>query len=266
MQIFLWVIVPYIALTVFVGGLAWRYRYDKLGWTTRSTQLYERRLLNWGSPLFHFGILGVFVGHVFGILVPEALTAALGVPESLYADSAIGIGGLAGACLLAGMVILLYRRLTVGPVTRTTTVSDKIMYLLLAALVVVGLTITVAGIGHRYDYRDSVAPWFRSIFLFHPDTRLIASAPIGYQLHVMIAWALIAFWPFCRLVHAFSVPFGYATRPYLLYRSRDPQYPQIGVRTVPRGWEQGGWAEQRPPSSARPGSATSNKRSPPGSP
>jgi len=263
MQILLWAIVPYVALTVFVGGLAWRYRHDKMGWTTRSTQIYERRLLNWGSPLFHFGILATFLGHVGGILVPERLTAALGVPEGLYAGTALGIGTLAGSCLLAGMAILLYRRLTVGPVTRTTTVSDKIMYLLLTALVVVGFTITVLGIGHRYDYRESVAPWFRSIFAFHPNTGLMASAPLGYQLHVMIAWALIAFWPFSRLVHAFSVPIGYLTRPYLLYRSRDPQ---IGVRAVPRGWERGGWAEPPPLSSARPGSATSKTRPPPGEP
>src|SRR3712207_5231503 len=35
-----------------------------LGWTTRSSQLYESRLLRIGSPLFHFGILLVLLGHV----------------------------------------------------------------------------------------------------------------------------------------------------------------------------------------------------------
>ena len=54
---FLWVVVPYVCLTVFVVGHLWRYRYDKFGWTTRSSQLYENRLLRLGSPLFHFGIL-----------------------------------------------------------------------------------------------------------------------------------------------------------------------------------------------------------------
>ena len=56
---FLWVVVPYVCLAVFVVGHFWRYRYDKFGWTTRSSQLYEDRLLRLGSPLFHFGILGV---------------------------------------------------------------------------------------------------------------------------------------------------------------------------------------------------------------
>ena len=58
-DIVLWVVLPYISLAIFVVGHYWRYRYDKFGWTTRSSQLYERRLLRWGSPLFHFGILFV---------------------------------------------------------------------------------------------------------------------------------------------------------------------------------------------------------------
>ena len=72
MNEFLWVVVPYICLTAFVVGHIWRYRYDKFGWTTRSSQLYEDRLLRIGSPLFHFGILAVFLGHVMGLGVRKA--------------------------------------------------------------------------------------------------------------------------------------------------------------------------------------------------
>ena len=32
LDIVLWVVVPYVCLAVFVGGHAWRYRYDKFGW------------------------------------------------------------------------------------------------------------------------------------------------------------------------------------------------------------------------------------------
>jgi nitrate reductase gamma subunit len=75
----LWVIVPYVCLTVFVVGHLWRYQYDKFGWTTRSSQLYERRLLRWGSPLFHFGLLFVLGGHVLGLGVPKSWTEAVGI-------------------------------------------------------------------------------------------------------------------------------------------------------------------------------------------
>ena len=99
-----------------------------------------------------------------------------------------------------------------------------------------GLGTTVLGnlTGHPHDYRLTVAPWFRSIFYLDPDTALIVHAPIGFRLHVLAAWVLIAFWPFSRLVHVISAPVGYLTRPYIVYRSRDTQ---LGSRAPRRGWE-----------------------------
>lgn len=35
------------------------------------------------------------------------------------------------------------------------------------------------------------------------------------------------------MVHAFSAPVGYLTRPYIVYRSR----AAAGIRPVRRGWE-----------------------------
>ena len=58
MSLVLWVIVPYVCLAVFVVGHYWRYRYDKFGWTTRSSQLYENRLcLLYTSPSPRDGLL-----------------------------------------------------------------------------------------------------------------------------------------------------------------------------------------------------------------
>ena len=96
MDEFLWVVVPYICLTVFVVGHFWRYRYDKFGWTTRSSQLYETRLLRLGSPLFHFGMIGVFFGHVLGLGIPKSWTDAIGISEEVYHAAAVGGGVLAG--------------------------------------------------------------------------------------------------------------------------------------------------------------------------
>lgn len=235
-DLILWVIVPYVAITVFVGGHVWRYRYDKFGWTTRSSQLYESRLLRLGSPLFHFGILLVLLGHIGGILVPHTWTEALGVSDTTYHAIAVVLGAAAGFCTLVGMAILIYRRRTVGPVFSATTRNDKAMYVLLAASLLLGLATTVLGnlTGDPHDYRTTVAPWFRSIFYLHPDAALMTQAPLGFQLHVLVAWALFAFWPFTRLVHMFSAPLGYLTRPYIVYRSRDAR---PGARPSRRGWE-----------------------------
>ena len=72
MNSLLWMTAPYIALTSFVLGYIWRYRADQFGWTTRSSQLYESRLLRIASPMFHFAILVVIFGHVIGLLIPES--------------------------------------------------------------------------------------------------------------------------------------------------------------------------------------------------
>jgi nitrate reductase gamma subunit len=237
-DVLLWVVLPYVCLAVFAVGHWWRYRYDKFGWTTRSSQLYERRLLRWASPMFHFGILVVLLGHVMGLGVPKPWTEAVGMSEEVYHALAIGLGLVAGVCTVAGMALLIYRRRTVGPVFSATTRMDKAMYLVLATVILLGLWNTAAGsvlnLTDHYDYRDGVSVWFRGIFRLSPHPELMAEAPLGFQLHGLAAFLLFAMWPFTRLVHVFSAPLGYLTRPYIVYRSRDPQ---LGSRTPKRGWE-----------------------------
>lgn len=245
MSTFLWVIFPYICLAIFVVGHVWRYRYDKFGWTTRSSQLYEDRLLRIGSPLFHFGILFVAVGHFMGLVVPQSWTEQAGMSQELYHIVALAGGLPAGIACLVGLAILVYRRRTVGPVFRATTVNDKVMYAVLAVVIVLGMWNTVAGTllnlgiaGDHYNYRDGVSPWFRQIFWFQPDASLMEGAPLGFQLHALLAFLLFAMWPFTRLVHVFSAPVGYFTRPYIVYRSRDERPgTATGTRAQKRGWE-----------------------------
>jgi nitrate reductase gamma subunit len=239
MDVFLWVIVPYLCLATFVVGHFWRYRYDKFGWTTRSSQLYEDRLLRIGSPLFHFGMLGVVGGHILGLLVPRGWTEAIGIHDHAYHVIAIIGGLLSGIAATVGLIILVYRRRTVGPVFSATTTMDKVMYALLGVVILLGMWNTIAGsileFGGEYNYREGVSVWYRSFLAFNPEPQLMADAPLGFQLHALVAFALFALWPFTRLVHVFSAPVGYLTRPYIVYRSRDESPGRARQR---RGWDQ----------------------------
>ncbi|TDD64680.1 respiratory nitrate reductase subunit gamma [Actinomadura darangshiensis] len=237
--ILLWVAPPYVTLAVFVLGHIWRYRYDKFGWTTRSSQLYENRLLRIGSPLFHFGILVVLLGHIGGILIPESWTEAAGVSEHAYHVTALALGSVAGLCTLIGLAILIYRRRTVGPVFSATTRNDKLMYAVLTLTIALGLAATVIAnlIGGGYNYRTTVSPWFRAIFYLRPDPGLMTGVPILFQLHAISAMVLFCIWPFTRLVHMLTAPVGYLTRPYIVYRSRDER---LGTLPPKRGWERAG--------------------------
>ena len=238
MSTFLWVIFPYLCLAVFVVGHVWRYKYDKFGWTTRSSQLYEDRLLRLGSPLFHFGMLGVVGGHVVGLLIPQSWTDAVGITAHMYHLVAVVGGLIAGVMATVGMFILIYRRRTVGPVFSATTPMDKVMYLFLGAAIVLGMWNTILGAAglEEYNYREGVSVWYRSFLAFQPDASLMAEAPIGFQLHALVAFVLFALWPFTRLVHVFSAPLGYVTRPYVVYRSRETTSTS-GSRKAQRGWE-----------------------------
>src|SRR5215207_996000 len=138
MNTILWGVLPYIMFAVLIGGTIWRYRYDQFGWTTRSSQLYESRLLRIGSPLFHFGLLFVLVGHIGGLLIPMSWTEAVGVSQELYHVNALLFGSIAGFCTLVGIAILIYRRRTQGPVFMATTRNDKFMYVVLTAAIVLG--------------------------------------------------------------------------------------------------------------------------------
>lgn len=232
----LWTTLPYIAFTSFVVGHVLRYRQDQFGWTTRSSQLHESRLLRLGSPMFHFGLVGVFGGHVLGLLIPETWTAGLGVSEEAYHLVSVSAGTVVGLATVAGMAILLYRRYTVTAVRQATTRADKIMYSLLVCAMLAGLWNTIGGnlIGGPYDYRQTVAPWFRSLLTLHPQPELMVGTPLSFQVHNLIVLSLIAVWPYTRLVHMFSAPVGYLVRPYVVYRSRDRARPD---RRYARAWE-----------------------------
>ncbi|MFD5698951.1 respiratory nitrate reductase subunit gamma [Streptomyces lasiicapitis] len=237
MHIFLWGVLPYIAFVLLVAGTVWRYRYDKFGWTTRSSQVYESRLLNIASPAFHYGILFVLVGHLMGLFVPESWTNAVGLKERAYHLLSLYGGTAAGVLAVAGIALLLYRRRTNTPVFRATTRNDKLMYAVLLAAVIMGMwaKLSNSSPSSGYNYRETIAPWARSMFTLRPDISAMEGVPLTYRIHAVIGLTLIALVPFTRLIHMFSAPVQYLFRPYVVYRSRGAG--ELGRRKERRGWE-----------------------------
>jgi nitrate reductase gamma subunit len=111
------------------------------------------------------------------------------------------------------------------------------MYVVLLSAIAMGLItkLTHSTISHGYDYRVTIAPWARSLFTLHPKVALMEHIPLTYQIHAVIGLLLFALLPFILLVHMFSAPVEYLFRPYIIYRSRDPQ--QLAERPARRGWE-----------------------------
>jgi len=235
----LYVALPYAALAAFVVGHIWRYRRDQFRWTARSTQLLEGRALRYGSVAFHFGVLAAIGGHVLGILVPASWTDAAGIGEDAY-HLISAIGGLtAGAAVVFGLAVLIHRRLRYARVRVTTTRMDVAVFALLALGVLSGMAVTILNnVTDDIAYRESAAPWFRSLFTLDPDTEAMSGANWVLQAHVSVVWILYALWPFSRLVHAWSIPVDYFRRSPVLFRGRPGRprpRPAQSLRTVRSG-------------------------------
>jgi nitrate reductase gamma subunit len=146
------------------------------------------------------------------------------------------MGTLAGVVMTAGLAILIARRAGNRRVAATTTTIDVAVMLLLGFVVLTGMWNTSFHnlIDGGYDYRETVSPWFRDLFLLAPDAAHMteAAVPLSYQLHAIAAWLLFMVWPFSRLVHAWSIPIAYLRRPPIVYRSRAPRNVRAGAGGV----------------------------------
>ncbi|EUA12714.1 nitrate reductase gamma subunit [Mycobacterium kansasii 732] len=229
----LWMTMPYIAFTSFVlgtsGVIAPISSVGPLG-HRRST---SAGCCGWAARCSTSGSSCVFVVTWLVCWSPSHGHRRWNLRVRLPFD--VGDLGLAGGfAVVTGLGILLYRRITVPAVRRVTTRNDKLMYLLLVAALLTGMVNTLTNVVATYNYRDTVSPWFRSLFSLHPAPELMASAPPTFQVHAVIVLALLGIWPYTRLVHMFSAPVGYLLRPHVIYRSPDLKRP--GSHRYSKAW------------------------------
>ncbi|HJV46913.1 MAG TPA: respiratory nitrate reductase subunit gamma [Bacillota bacterium] len=219
---FWWVIYPYLALVILILGTWQRFSQDPYSITAKSSELLEKKYLRYGSMLFHYGIVFVFGGHVMGLLIPKSVHEALGITDELYHMMAIGIGGIAGVATLLGALFLFVRRFTNPRISKTSSVGDKWVLILILILMFTGMSATSTNaLGHTgFDYRTSIAPWIRGVLTLSPDTSYMQNVPFIFQVHVICAISFFIFLPFTRLIHILTLPLHYLTRSFVLFRRR----------------------------------------------
>lgn len=219
---FWWVIYPYLCLMIMLVGSLYRFNNNSLSWGSQSSEMLEKRMLRWGSQMFHWGIIFVLVGHVMGLLIPLWVYDALGITPEFYHFNAILFGGIVGVIALIGNIILFLRRVVSSRVRANAHVADYVSLITLFLVIATGISITLIydEFVNRYEYRATVGPWFRQLFMFHPDASLMTQIPLIFQIHIILSFFLFAISPFTRLVHIWSYPFRYIGRPPIQYRSR----------------------------------------------
>ncbi len=213
---------PYVAISVFFIGSLARYDRDQYTWRSGSSQFLRAKELRLGSNLFHIGILLLFVGHFVGLLTPPAVYHALGLSTSAKQILAVVAGGVFGSVCLRGILILIRRRLTDPRIRATSSRMDIFILLLIGVQLLLGLLTLPISIYH-YDGANMLllGEWAQRIVTFRSG----AAEQLGeigtlFKLHLFLGQTLFLIFPFSRLVHVWSVPLGYVSRPYQIVRRR----------------------------------------------
>ncbi len=215
MNEFLFGIFPYIAITIMVVGAIARYERDPFTWKSSSSQLLRRKQLIWGSILFHVGILIVFFGHLFGLLLPIEFYDALGVSHTFKQLLAAIGGGTAGVMALVGGLMLAHRRFADPRVRATSSFWDSAIILILVAQLILGIGTVPVSLenldGHEMTLLMS---WANGIATFDSEAASYIAQPHWiFRAHVLLGLMIFVIFPFTRLVHMLSPPVRYIWRP-----------------------------------------------------
>ncbi len=212
-NLLLFVVLPYAALSVFLIGSIYRYKNKGFGVSSISSQFLEGRKLFWASQPFHWGLFFLFFGHLIAFLFPRAVLAWNGQPVRLLILEITAFSF--GLCAFIGVLLLIYRRLTTRRVQIVTSKMDVVVYLILLTQIVSGLLVAYHSRWGSSWFAAFLTPYLRSIFVFDPQMDAIASVnSLSLKVHVVSAFALIGIIPFTRFMHFLVYPLDYTWRSY----------------------------------------------------
>ncbi len=223
LNVLLFVVVPYLVMFLFFLGTIMRYRKAPFTYSSLSSQFLENKQHFWGLVPFHYGIVVVLTGHIVAFLIPRQILLWNSRPLRLYVLEVSAL--IFGLLTLVGLLGAIVRRLNVAKIRAVTSPLDWIVLSLLLVQVASGVYVAVFHPWGSSWFAAAVTPYLWSLVKFAPDPGYIAMAPVAVKAHIVMAYALIGFSPFTRLVHILVVP-----NPYLW---RKPQVVRWYHRVAP---------------------------------
>jgi nitrate reductase gamma subunit len=185
---------------------------DRAAFSSFSSQLLEKEALHRGSPAWHYGILIVLLAHLLSLVFPRFWRLLGGTPPRLWG---LEMSGLVLALFsLAGLSILIVRRLANARVRRVTSPFDWVVLGALFAQVAAGFLVALLYRWGSQWYLATAVPWIVSLLAVRPDTQAIARLPWLVKAHFFGGIVLIALFPFGRLLHLATSRLSYLFRPY----------------------------------------------------
>lgn len=215
---------PYIALVTFILGSWIRFDHEQYTWKSDSSQLLSKEHMRFASNVFHIGILGIFFGHLVGMLLPHSLFLSLGVSDAAHQGIAIFAGGIFGLMVIFGGTILWLRRMFNERVRAASRWMDINILGWLILTASVGFSTIFWSLGHAEHQDFSVmirlTEYVQSIVSLQANPELIRDIDPVYKLHMFFGLSVFLFFPFTRLVHIWSAPIGYLFRAYQIVRAK----------------------------------------------
>ncbi len=209
-DIILFAILPYVSIALFIAGLLYRGFVNPFAWTTRSSQFFESPALGAAVLTFHWGVILLFIAHLFGLIAGLFL-----VPSLITVFYWLGL--LSGVLTLYGSTLALIRRLIVPEVRAMSVAEDYIILVLLFAIA--GVALYLALVSRIFGLSLNVAPWVGSVFALQPDVKPMAGLPLLNKIHISLFMVLLAYWPYTKLVHVWAFPWRFIARARISMRT-----------------------------------------------
>lgn len=207
---FFFAILPYMVVITFLPVTIQRYRARGFTYSSLSSQFLENQQHFWGMVPFHYGILVVTAGHLAALLIPRELLAWNAKPLRLYALEATG---LAFAVLaLIGLCAAVARRMNTPKVRCVTSVRDWVLFGMLVVQIASGIAVAIFHPWGSSWFAASVTPYLWSLAKLNPNLAAVSAMPLLVKFHIVMAYLVVGYFPFTRLVHVLVIPNPYLWR------------------------------------------------------
>ena len=221
-RIIVGVVLPYVAVLVFVVGMI----YQLMTWkrlasptmtlfpapsteqentlnTLKEVVLFKSlfhgdRVLWVFAWVFHAVLALIALGHLRVFTNVDAVLRALGMSEANIQTMSGSAGGAAGVLILISVALLLVRRLALQRAREITGVADYAALLLIAAIILTG---DVMRFGPEHFDLTLTREYFAGLATFSDVTAMDALKNNVFLVHMCLAFVLIMFIPFSKILH-----------------------------------------------------------------
>jgi len=194
---FLFQIWPYVAVVLFITGMAIRYLTIREQTGVKHSWRFDTFDLFGRARLLQFSIFLLVLGHLAGLLFPQRILLWNSIPSRLYAFEALAFA--AGLAALVGWARVIWQHRAGSDGSIRKQMGNVVFLSLLFTVLLSGsLTAILFRWGSSWGV-FTLTPYVASLLRGQPAVRLVTGMPFLVRLHIFSAFATLAALPATRL-------------------------------------------------------------------